>query len=110
LYPSELYGGTLKYIDDVLIKYRGIPVKKVLIKDGDVLSAPKLTDEFVAQMKALPAVVLFEPVTNPTLYVFDAKRIIEEANRISAVVIVDNTFTPLVIRPLDWGLTLSWIV
>lgn len=104
LCPGELYGGTLKYIQDVLIGRRGIPVEKVKIQGGDVLSAPGITDEFIEQIKnRRPSVVFFEPVTNPTLCVFDVRRIIQAARDISATVVVDNTFTPMVIRPLELG-------
>jgi len=105
LHPSELYGGTLKYIRDVLKRQHGeVSVKEFSIKPDQVFSFPKLTDEFIAAIKDVkPAVVFFEPVTNPTLCVFDVRRVIEAAHSVSAAVVVDNTFTPFVICPLQLG-------
>jgi cystathionine beta-lyase/cystathionine gamma-synthase len=105
LYPSELYGGTLKYIRDVLQRRHGDGcVKKFCIPPEELFSSPDLTDKFIEAInETKPAVVFFEPVTNPTLRVFNVPRVIEVAKSVSAYVVVDNTFTPLAVSPLKLG-------
>lgn len=102
MYPSELYGGTLKYFKEVLKKRRGIQVSEVTL---DLFPYAAATEEFVKRIRAdKPEVVFFEPITNPSLSVLDVDEVIRAGHEVGAKVIVDNTFaTPLLCSPLKWG-------
>ena len=48
--------------------------------------------------------VLFcESVSNPTLRIADIPRLADIAHRHGAVLVVDNTFTPLIMAPIQLG-------
>lgn len=47
--------------------------------------------------------VIFESVGNPSLTLPDVQRIIDLCNRYETVVMIDNTATPLLLRPLTMG-------
>jgi cystathionine beta-lyase/cystathionine gamma-synthase len=102
LFANELYRGTLKYANEVLSRRRGIPIRYVEL---DRLPAGDATERFVNEIVSVePPVILFEPVTNPTLIVLDIAAIVTAAHRVGSVVIVDNTFaTAMLARPLDAG-------
>lgn len=102
MYPSELYGGTLKYFEEVLQKRRGIQVSKIEL---DLFPSATATEEFAKRIRAdKPEVVFFEPVTNPSLSVLDVEEVIRAGREVSAKVIVDNTFaSPLLFSPLKYG-------
>ncbi len=64
--------------------------------------------EFVK--KGLPddaGMVLFETSNNPTLRMVPIPKIVEEAKRVGAVTVCDNTFTPLIVRPAELGIDLA---
>lgn len=100
LFFSEIYGGTNHFIDNVLIKRRGMDIHR-FFPDGDEYSLQK----FEATLKELqPKVVLFEAISNPMLITLDGDKFIEMAKRYGARVIVDNTFaTPWLWKPLQSG-------
>ena len=102
LFFSELYGGTNDYISNVLARRRGIDIARFYPTAGqeryDILELEELLDQLN------PALLYFEPITNPLLIVSDGKRIIEMAKKRKIAVVVDNTFaTPRLWRPLDHG-------
>lgn len=100
LFFSEIYGGTNSYIDNVLIKHRGINIQRFYADDG------KYDIEKYEQVLKTekPTLVYFEAVSNPMLVVADARKIISLAKEYGAVVIVDNTFaTPRLWKPLNDG-------
>lgn len=50
-------------------------------------------------------VILFEPITNPTLRVNDYRKIRQAATKVGAITVCDNTFlTPYLFRPLEHGI------
>ncbi|HYK02231.1 MAG TPA: PLP-dependent transferase [Thermoanaerobaculia bacterium] len=102
MYTSELYGGTLKYFDEVLKYRRGLNVYPSPLP---LLPYEGVTDDFVKDIKSKrPEVVFFEPITNPSLCVLDMDEVISAAHGVGAKVIVDNTFaTPLLCSPLEYG-------
>lgn len=53
------------------------------------------------------SMVLCESSNNPTLKVVPLHRIAEEAKRVGAVSLCDNTFTPLTVRPAENGIDLT---
>lgn len=100
LFFSEIYGGTNYYIDNVLVKRRGLDVHRFSpASDVYILSD---FEKLVKKLK--PDVVFFEALTNPMLIAVDGERVISIAKQSGAVVIVDNTFaTPYLWKPLESG-------
>ncbi|HUW92194.1 MAG TPA: PLP-dependent transferase [Bacteroidales bacterium] len=100
LFFSEIYGGTLSYIGSVLEKRRGIHAD-FFRPDGTVYDYDLLA-KTIAETQ--PDLVYFETISNPLLIVADGKRIIKEAQKQGAKVIIDNTFaTSMLWKPLDDG-------
>ncbi len=100
LFFSEIYGGTISFIESVLRDRRGIDVHTFNPSDDryDPL-------EFEAKMEALrPKLVYIEAISNPMLIVTDAEHVIRIARKYGSIVIVDNTFaTPILWKPLKTG-------
>lgn len=100
LFFSELYGGTNAYIDQVLVKRRGIEVERIK-PDNEVYSLENvlgILDELN------PSLLFFESISNPLLIVPEAKEILAAAKARGIKTIVDNTFgTPLLWQPLKDG-------
>jgi O-acetylhomoserine (thiol)-lyase len=90
---SSLYGGTYNLFQYTLPKY-GIDVKFV---DG---SKP---EEFEKAIDAHTKGVYLETIGNPRLDVPDFEAIAAIAHKHGVPVIVDNTFAPLLSRPIEWG-------
>lgn len=100
LFFSEIYGGTLSYVASVLERRRGL--QTVFFKPDGPGYDYDLLEKTVAEIK--PAILFFEPVSNPLLIVAEGRRIIRIAKKYGSRVIVDNTFaTPLLWKPLDDG-------
>ena len=100
LFFTEIYGGTISFIDSVLIKHRGIDIHKFFPKNGiyDLIEL----EEIVKSVK--PEFLYFETISNPMLIVADAEQIISIAKRNGVKVIIDNTFaTPHLWKPLKSG-------
>jgi len=67
-------------------------------------------DDFEHIEKALKRgikMVLFESVGNPSLTLPDVQRIIDLCNQYDTLVMIDNTATPLLLRPLEMGADIS---
>lgn len=100
LFISDIYGGTLSYIDSVLKKKRGLDVR-FFYPENDKYDLVKF-EELIAGTR--PEFVYLETISNPMLIVIDYLQVIKSAHRYGAKVIVDNTFaTPLLCRPVDDG-------
>ncbi len=100
LFFSEIYGGTNHFIDNVLVKRRGIDAVRFFPSGNDY--SIESFEELLKQHK--PSVVFFEAVSNPMLITIDAEAFINAAKQQGATVIVDNTFaSPFLWKPLDSG-------
>lgn len=100
LFFSEIYGGTNHFIDNVLIKRRGLDIHR-FHPDGDTYSIEKF-EQTLKELK--PAIVVFETISNPMLISLDGNAFIKVAKQYNAKVIVDNTFaTPYLWKPLENG-------
>jgi cystathionine beta-lyase/cystathionine gamma-synthase len=100
LFFSEIYGGTNHYIDNVLVKRRGIDIIR-FAPDGEKYSKEKFS-ALIKEHK--PSIVFFEAISNPMLIAIDADAFIKIAKENGATVIVDNTFaTPYLWKPLRSG-------
>ncbi len=98
LFFTEIYGGTISFIDCVLKRRRGLDIHYFNPQNG----AYDLTEfeKVIAQLK--PEVVYIESVSNPLLVVTDVPEVIRIAKKYGIKVIVDNTFaTPLLFKPLN---------
>ncbi|HDJ33327.1 MAG TPA: hypothetical protein ENF21_04420 [Bacteroidetes bacterium] len=100
LFFSEIYGGTNTFIDEVLIKRRGIRAERLFPENNRYDPS-----YFRIRMEELrPSLVFLEVVTNPMLMVTDVPAMIDIAHEMGARVLVDNTFaTPYLFKPLQAG-------
>lgn len=90
---DDVYGGTYSLLG--LAQRAGTPVTYVDLTDLDALAAA-LADDV--------KLIWIETPTNPQLKVCDVRAVAEQAGRVGAYVVVDNTFAgPLLQRPLDLG-------
>jgi len=100
LFFSEIYGGTLSYINSILTGRRGVKVS-FFNPTGDNYDYD-LLERMLSETR--PDILYFETISNPLLLVAEGRKVIALAKRSGARVIVDNTFaTPLLWKPLDDG-------
>jgi cystathionine gamma-synthase len=95
LFSSDAYGGTYRYVTEVLARQGA----KHRITDFTDITA-------VAQVLAIHPikVVWVETPTNPLLKVTNIRALAELAHQHGAILVVDNTFlTPVAQRPLEHG-------
>jgi len=100
LFFSEIYGGTISFLESVLKKRRGIKVHSLnpVNEKYDPAECEKIIN------KIRPEVIYIEVISNPMLIITDFDHVIKLAGRYGSKVIVDNTFaTPLLCRPLEAG-------
>jgi len=91
---NTLYGGTFALLRDFLPPRTGIVTSFVDVSDLDAVEAA-FTDR--------TRILYVESVANPTLQVADLPRLAEIAHRHKAQLVVDNTFTPMVVSPAQHG-------
>lgn len=89
-----IYGGTFALLDQFLPKRAGIDTTFVDIAQHDAVRAA-FTDK--------TRVLYIETISNPTLVVADLEALAAIAHEHDALLIVDNTFSPLILRPADFG-------
>jgi cystathionine beta-lyase/cystathionine gamma-synthase len=100
LFFTEIYGGTISFIDSVLIGRRGIAIDW-FAPDGQKYDLKKLKT-LLEELR--PEFVYFESISNPMLIVADGNAIISLCKSLGIKTIVDNTFaTPALWKPLDCG-------
>lgn len=92
---GAIYGGTFAQLQDTL-KETGRRFQHLPITDFLNNGLPDDT-----------SVVYFETSNNPTLRVSPIEDIVEEAKRVGAVSVCDNTFTPLIVKPASFGVDLT---
>lgn len=91
---NVLYGGSLELLRSVL-RPSGIEVRFCDFCDLDAV------EQAVRQVR--PALLITETVSNPCLRVADLDRVSEIAKANDAWFLVDNTFTPLLMKPFEHG-------
>jgi methionine-gamma-lyase len=91
---NTLYGGTFALLKDYLPTKAGIQSTFVDTNDLESLAAA-----FTPSTKVL----YVESIANPTLRVADIPRLADLAHAHGAKLVVDNTFSPLIISPLQLG-------
>lgn len=90
-----LYGGTHALLTHFLPRTCNITTTFVEISDIEMV------DEAIIEGKT--KVLYFESVSNPTLAVANIPELCRVAHRKGVTVVVDNTFTPMVISPVKLG-------
>ena len=100
LFFSEIYGGTISFIESVLKIRRGLDVYYFTPDNGKYD-----LKEFETILSGLnPEIVYIETISNPMLIVADVREITRAAKRHGSKVIIDNTFaTPWLHKPLEEG-------
>ncbi len=91
---DTIYGGTFALLREFLPARAGLEVTFVDISDHDAVRGA---------MRARTRVVYCESVANPTLVVADIPALAEIAHAGDAQLVVDNTFTPMLISPAGLG-------
>ena len=100
LFFTEIYGGTISFIESILRMRRGLDIQYFTPVNGDY----DLADFEQRLINLKPEIVYIETVSNPLLIVTDATEIIKLAKKHGSFVIVDNTFaTPALYKPLCDG-------
>ncbi len=91
---STIYGGTFALLNDYLPQKAGITATFVAVDKLDAVEAA-----ITPRTRA----IYVESMSNPTLRIADIPRLAELAHRHSLKLIVDNTFAPLIVSPLQLG-------
>jgi methionine-gamma-lyase len=91
---DTVYGGTFALFKDFLPAKTGIDVTFV-----DTTDLEKVEAAFTPETKVL----YVETIANPTLRVADIPRLAELAHARGAKLVVDNTFSPLIVSPIKLG-------
>ncbi|XP_074307537.1 methionine gamma-lyase-like isoform X1 [Silene latifolia] len=92
---NTLYGGTHALLCDFLPRTSGITTTFVDIRDHAAVEA--------AIVEGKTKVLYFETMSNPTLTVADIPALSKIGKRKGLTVVVDNTFTPMLISPARLG-------
>jgi cystathionine beta-lyase/cystathionine gamma-synthase len=100
LFFTEIYGGTVSFIESVLKLRRGLDVH-YFMPDNDNYDLDKF-EKVISGLK--PEFVYIESISNPMLIVADVTEIVRIAKKFGSKVIIDNTFaTPWLYKPLNEG-------
>lgn len=87
------FGGTYSLVNETLVRF-GVSNSFCEVDDFTHIEAT---------LKRGIKMVIFESVGNPSLTLPDTQRIIDLCNQYETVVMIDNTATPLLLRPLTMG-------
>lgn len=100
LFFTEIYGGTISYIESVLKTRRGLDIQYFTPDNGNY--DLKKLEKTISSLK--PEFVYIETISNPMLIVADVAAITKIAGKYGTKVIIDNTFsTPWLYKPLSEG-------
>jgi len=100
LFFTEIYGGTISFVESVLKNRRGINIQYFTPENGSY----NLSDFETVISKLQPDIVYIESISNPMLIVSDVTAIASIAKKYGAKIILDNTFaTPWLLKPLNEG-------
>ena len=91
---NAIYGGTYALLNEYLPLKAGIRVRFVDV--GDL-------DQVAGAINEKTKVVYTESISNPTMVVADIPKLAEMAHANGAKLIVDNTFSPMVMSPAQHG-------
>ncbi|MBO6739210.1 MAG: aminotransferase class I/II-fold pyridoxal phosphate-dependent enzyme [Phycisphaerales bacterium] len=91
---NAIYGGTFALLKEYLPLKTGIKVKFVDIGDMEAVKAA-ISDK--------TKVVYTESISNPTMVVADIPQLADIAQKAGAQLVVDNTFSPMIMSPAQHG-------
>lgn len=91
---NAIYGGTFALLKEYLPLKTGIKVKFVDIGDMEAVKAA-ISDK--------TKVVYTESISNPTMVVADIPQLADIAHKAGAQLVVDNTFSPMIMSPAQHG-------
>ncbi len=91
---DTIYGGTHALLKEFLPKRMGIQTQFVDVRDLAAVEAAMSRDT---------RVLYIESMANPTLKVADIPALADIAHRYGAQLVVDNTFTPMMLSPIQLG-------
>ena len=89
-----VYGGTFALLNEYLPAKANVKTTFV-----DLTNLSEVESAFTDRTRVLYC----EAMSNPTLQIADLPRLSEIAHRHNALLVVDNTFTPLIISPIQYG-------
>ncbi len=100
LFFTEIYGGTISFIESVLKARRGLDIHYFTPDEGKYNLNE--FEKLIAVLK--PELVYIESISNPMLIVADVTEIASISKKYGSKVILDNTFaTPWLFKPLNKG-------
>lgn len=103
LFFSEIYGGSISFVESILRKRRGLDIHYFMPVD----STYNLKELEKVIISLRPELIYIESVSNPMLIVADVPSIVRIAKKHGCKVILDNTFaTPFLYKPLNDGVDL----
>jgi cystathionine beta-lyase/cystathionine gamma-synthase len=103
LFFTEIYGGTISFVESVLKARRGLDIQYFTPVDGKY----DLNEFESVLSRVKPELVYVESISNPMLIVADITEIASIAKKYGSKVILDNTFaTPWLYKPLEKGVDL----
>ncbi len=91
---NAIYGGTYALFNEFFPIKTGIKVKFVDIANHEEVQAA-MTDKTKA--------IFTETISNPTMVVADIAKLAEIAHKVDAKLVVDNTFSPMLLSPAQQG-------
>jgi len=91
------FGGTYSLVNETLARF-GVTNSFCEVDDFEHIEKT---------LKRGIKMVIFESVGNPSLTLPDVQRIIDLCNEYETIVMIDNTATPLLLRPLEMGADVS---
>ena len=98
LFFSEIYGGSISFVESILKKRRGLDIQYFSPVNG-TYNMEEL-EKTVSSLK--PELLYIESVSNPMLIVADIPAIVKIAQTNGCRIILDNTFaTPYLYKPLE---------
>jgi cystathionine beta-lyase/cystathionine gamma-synthase len=100
LFFTEIYGGTISFIESVLKSRRGLDIHYFTPENGNY-NLNEL-EKVISDLD--PELIYIETISNPMLIVSDVSEIIRISKKHRSKVIIDNTFaTPCLCKPLNEG-------
>ncbi len=94
LASNTIYGGSYALMHDFLPNKAGITTTMVDVSDEAAVRAA---------IKPNTRVIFAETFSNPTLKMADIPMLARLANEVGAQLVIDNTFSPLMVSPADLG-------
>jgi len=100
LFFTEIYGGTISYVESILKNRRGLDIHYFTPENGMY----NLSDFERVMAELKPEIVYIESISNPMVIVSDVTETARIAKRFGSKIILDNTFaTPWLLKPLKEG-------